>query len=287
MNTQEHSDQSEESPDSSRLKEAFDYCAAQLRLYDSDRYFSCLLAPPEHRRALVALFAFNLEIAKTRESVSEPMLGHIRLQWWRDSLDGIADGTPRSHAVVTALAEILTGKGAVRSLLREMIDARDTDLEEEPIPSLDDLVRYCSATSGTLNAAALKLLDAETESLTAGRDAGVAYALVGLVRAVPHLAGTGRSVLPGVTAGEIIPASDRVKKIVRDMTGLAKEYRQAAGHGLASLSRSERPACLPAATCRADIVRIEKAGFDPFVFKDRGRLARHAAMLSSYLSGRF
>ena len=35
-----------------------------------------------------ALYAFNLEIARTRELAREPMPGEIRLQWWRDVLAG-------------------------------------------------------------------------------------------------------------------------------------------------------------------------------------------------------
>src|SRR3546814_16622414 len=75
------------------------YCASQLRRYDPDRFLTALFAPPERRESLFAIYAFNLEIAKTREVISEPMLGQIRLQWWRDSITQIYLGQPPHHAV--------------------------------------------------------------------------------------------------------------------------------------------------------------------------------------------
>ena len=56
------------------------YCQNQVRQHDRDRYLTALFAPPARRPGLFALYAFNLEVAKVREAVSEPMLGHIRLQ---------------------------------------------------------------------------------------------------------------------------------------------------------------------------------------------------------------
>ena len=57
------------------------YCAAQVRDYDYQRYFAAAFAPLDARRALYALYAFNLEIASTRERVSETLIGEMRLQW--------------------------------------------------------------------------------------------------------------------------------------------------------------------------------------------------------------
>ena len=62
-----------------------------LRAADPDRYLSMLYAPQDRRADLLALYAFNAEIAGIRDRVSEPMPGEIRLQWWRDMIDA---GTP-------------------------------------------------------------------------------------------------------------------------------------------------------------------------------------------------
>jgi NADH dehydrogenase [ubiquinone] 1 alpha subcomplex assembly factor 6 len=65
------------------------YCAQQLRRLDPDRYLTALFAPDRRREGLFALYAFNLEVARAREAVREPMMGLIRLQWWRDALEEI------------------------------------------------------------------------------------------------------------------------------------------------------------------------------------------------------
>ena len=66
--------------------ETLSYCAQEVRRHDRARYLSSLFAPDERREDLFALYAFNLEVAKTAEVVSEPMLGQIRLQWWREAI---------------------------------------------------------------------------------------------------------------------------------------------------------------------------------------------------------
>ena len=58
-----------------------------VRRHDRDRYQTALFAPADRREALFALYAFNYEIARVRESVTQPMLGQIRLQWWREVID--------------------------------------------------------------------------------------------------------------------------------------------------------------------------------------------------------
>src|SRR3546814_4864622 len=90
------------------------YCAAQLHRYDPDRFLTVLFAPQDRRESLFAIYAFNLEIAKTREVVSEAMLGHIRLQWWRDSIAHIYAGRPPRHAVVQPLADAVARYGLSR-----------------------------------------------------------------------------------------------------------------------------------------------------------------------------
>ena len=81
-----------------------DYCAEQVRRYDYDRYFAAAFASGDVRRGLMALYAFNIEIASTRERVSEALLGEIRLQWWGDAIAEIYEGKVRDHAVASEIA---------------------------------------------------------------------------------------------------------------------------------------------------------------------------------------
>jgi phytoene synthase len=85
--------------------DSFAACEALVRDADYDRYLSALFAPAEHRRHLFALYAFNYEVAKTAENVTQPIMGQMRLQWWCDALDDIEAERVRRHDVVEALAE--------------------------------------------------------------------------------------------------------------------------------------------------------------------------------------
>jgi NADH dehydrogenase [ubiquinone] 1 alpha subcomplex assembly factor 6 len=133
--------------------------AAGLRHHDRDRYQTALFAPAERRDALFALYAFNYEIARIRESVREPMLGLIRLQWWRDALDEIYSGTPpRRHEVVTPLAHAIAAHNLSKAHFAALLDARAQDMEELPPDSLSALESYAAATSGSLILLALEVL---------------------------------------------------------------------------------------------------------------------------------
>jgi 15-cis-phytoene synthase len=60
--------------------------------------------PLRNRGALAALFAIDVAMGDVVRSTKEPMLGPIRLAWWRERLDELDDGTgapaePRLQAV--------------------------------------------------------------------------------------------------------------------------------------------------------------------------------------------
>ena len=81
-----------------------DYCHDLVRAGDKDRYLTSLFTPDRLRPHLLALYAFNIEIARIRETVSEAALGEIRLHWWRDAIEGIYAGNSHGHPVIEALA---------------------------------------------------------------------------------------------------------------------------------------------------------------------------------------
>src|SRR5689334_8547173 len=85
------------------------YLAAQVRQHDRDRYLTTLFAPAGTRRALWALYAFYNEVARVPESVSEPLLGRMKLQWWRDTAAAMAHGrgAPAGHPFAQEMAGVL------------------------------------------------------------------------------------------------------------------------------------------------------------------------------------
>ncbi|MGE4012986.1 MAG: phytoene/squalene synthase family protein, partial [Alphaproteobacteria bacterium] len=131
--------------------------ARQVRRLDYDRYLTLPFAPAEAREDLAALYAFNIEIAKTRETVSEALLGQIRLQWWRESIESAFAGTPRRHEIVRPLADAIRRHDLPRAHFDALIDARERDLAAEPPPTLATLEDYAFDTSSRLILLALAI----------------------------------------------------------------------------------------------------------------------------------
>ena len=183
--------------------EGLSYCAQELRARDRDRFLACLFAPAEQREALFALYAFNLEVAKTAEVVSEPMLGQIRLQWWREALDQAYGAGPlRKHQVAAPLGAAIRAHGLERADFERLIDAREADLDPAPPADLAGLERYAADTSATLQGLALAILGvADDAAEAAARQVGIAWALTGLLRAVPFHARQKRPVPAGGSSG--------------------------------------------------------------------------------------
>ena len=157
-----------------------DHCQELVRSGDKDRYLSCLFAPPEARPYLFALYAFNVEIARIPEVVSEPQVGLVRQQWWLDTIDGIYAGSTPDHPVAQALAQTIAKGNLPRHALHNLIIAREFDLYDDPIPTLADLEGYLGETSSSLIQMAALILGkgaAEAAGL-----AGVAFGLAGVLR---------------------------------------------------------------------------------------------------------
>ncbi len=274
--------------------EALAWCAAEVRRADYDRYLSALFTPEPARSQLFALYAFNHEVAKIAETVREPMAGKIRLQWWRETVEELYAGQPRRHEVVLALAEVLHARDLPRELFDGMIDAREGDLDPQPFANLAALEAYAEATSGYVMRLAARILDAGGALDDQACEAGIAYALTGLLRALPFHAARRHLTLPrdmlgeaGLSAEEIFAGhnSGALKSIMEKIAKAAFAHLQAARAlpkpGVAL------PALLPAALCPLYLRIMTRASFDPF--RNSSEVAgfrRQLTMLGAALCGR-
>ncbi|HUH84022.1 MAG TPA: phytoene/squalene synthase family protein [Stellaceae bacterium] len=277
--------------------------ARLVRRHDRDRFLSALFAPPERRGELLALYAFNHEVAKTREVVSEPTLGEIRLQWWRDCIDAVyAGNAPRRHEVLEPLAAAIRRRGLTPAHFARLIEARRRDLGDEAPASLAALEDYAEATSAGLVWLALEVLGERGEAaMAAGRATGIAQALIGLLRAVPLHARAKRLYLPrDLTAAARLRverdlfelrSSAALRAVVREIAAAAARHLATARALRGEAPRAALPALLPAVLAEADLKRLARAGYDPFA----ARMARPdpwrpwrltVAALKSRLDGR-
>jgi NADH dehydrogenase [ubiquinone] 1 alpha subcomplex assembly factor 6 len=234
--------------------------AALVRRHDRDRYQTVLFAPAARREALFALYAFNYEIARVRETVTQPVLGRIRLQWWRENIAAAFEGgTVRRQPVVDALTTSIRELSLTRDHFDQLIDARETDLEDEPPASLTALENYAEMSSSRLIYLALEVLGVRDPAATeAGLHVGIAYSLAGLVRAMP------------VRARQIIPADIAARDGVVQLAAAASRHLNSARALGKAIPRSAIPALLLAVIAERSLTRLKRARYDPF---DRSLLA--------------
>lgn len=261
------------------------YCAREVRSHDTDRYLAAMFAPDDRRAALLGLYAFNLEIASVRESVSEPILGRMRLQWWREALPAICDRDPPAHQVAEAFADAVVAHGLPRAEIERLIEGRETDLEDAPPGDVMALERYVEATSSTLMALALRILGASGDAAQeAARHGGLAWGLTGLLRALPLHARRRRCHLPcdlmaqaGLRAEDVFAAVDgkALAGVVERIAVLARDHLDAARR--TAVSRSAQAALLPLTLADAYLSRLARSSYD--VFDPRLRMGRPSRQL--------
>ena len=177
---------------------AYKHCEELVRDVDEDRFLSAQFSPADKRPHLFALYAFSHEIARVRDSVREAMIGEIRLQWWRDTLQGEARGDVRANPIAAALDDTIVKFRLPRQALVDLIDARVFDLYDDAMPSLNDLEGYCGETSSSLfRFASIILCDgSDPGSADAAGHAGVASGITGLLRAFPWHSRRGQNYVP-------------------------------------------------------------------------------------------
>jgi NADH dehydrogenase [ubiquinone] 1 alpha subcomplex assembly factor 6 len=253
---------------------ALSYCGQEVRKYDKDRFLTALFAPAERREALFALYAFNLEIAKTREVVTEPVLGQIRLQWWLDAIGEAYDGTPRRHEVLVPLAGAIRAFDLTRGHFEKLIDAREADLTDEPPTDTTCLTSYAEVTGAPLVLLALEILGvSDPAAALAARHVGIAWGLTGLLRAVPFHARAHRLYMPkdalerhGVSQSLLfdLKPPEGLKAVVGEVTELARSHLRDARALRHDVPRAANPARLIASIADTYLAVIEKSGNDVF-----------------------
>jgi len=174
------------------MSDSYIYCRDLIRQHDPDRFFLSLFAPSKHRNAIWALFAFNHEIAKTREVVSETQLGLIRLQWWRDEIGKIYEsGTAPENQILQALREAIQSYDLPQETFETLIYGREFDLEDVLPTNIEGTLKYIEATNVPLIQLVTHVLNVENNEAIA-----MNYGLIGLIRAIPFHAMQQRCYLP-------------------------------------------------------------------------------------------
>jgi phytoene synthase len=258
------------------------FCAELVRSHDFARYASTLFLPVARRRALLAIYAFNVEISRVRDQVSQPLPGEIRLQWWTDMLAGAGHGGVEGNPVATELNRAIGDYNLPVERLSRLIDEHQFDLYNDPMPTMAALEGYINDTSSalfSLGAAIAGWQSPEIEHLA--RHAGLALGIARVMAALPldasrrqlfvplQLLENSGSGMEEVFAGKETP---RLRAALDQLIGEAQEHLKTALALMASVPPEVRPVFLPLALVVRDLERMSRADSDPFVPHVRSRL---------------
>jgi phytoene synthase len=262
--------------------EAAGFCAELVRSHDFARYASTLFAPVAQRRPLLAIYAFNVEISRVRNQVSQPLPGEVRLQWWTDMLAGADHGGVEGNPVAAELKLAIRNCHLPVERLSRLIDEHQFDLYNDPMPTMAALEGYINDTSSalfSLGAGIAGWQSPEIEHLA--RHAGLAQGIAEVMAALPLDASRRQLFVPlqflkdsgsGIEEVFAVKETPKLRAALDQLIGEAREHLNTALALLASVPPEVRPVFLPLALVARDLERMSRADSDPFVPRVRSRL---------------
>ncbi len=262
---------------------------AAARDGEPERYLAALLAPADMRADLLAVAAFTAEMRRIPHLVKEPMMGEVRLQWWRETIDGFDHRAPSGHAIADALGAATRHHCLPKLVLVAMTEARAFDLYDDPMADDAAFRGYLNKTEAAPFALALQILKAEVPA-TLADTAGQAFGMTRILSLLPKSLAKGRLPLPlsllqqtntsvddllhGHTTTE---AQALFAHIIRDIEAAAAAARAQSRE----LSKAQRTALLPLAMIPAylRVLRRNKSEVlqtivEPLPFARAWRIAR-------------
>jgi 15-cis-phytoene synthase len=247
------------------MQDAFAYCMELVRKADRDRFLATLFAPEEHRGALAALYAFNIEVSRVRDLAREALPGEIRLQWWSDVLNGERGGEAGANPIAAALLNTIERHRLAVDTLNDLIAAHRLDLYDEPVATIADLEIYTTRTASALIALAAEILGVDADA--AATPGGIAHGIAGLIRAFPLHAARHQLFVPGellrrhhvhphdVFAGQ---SSGSLNAALADLRALARRHLAAVRDSMRALPAAALPAFLPIAPVRRSLDLLDR-----------------------------
>ncbi len=267
------------------------------RTHEPERYLAATLAPEPQRAALIALSAFAADLQRIPATATDPLLGEIRLQWWRDNLEATAAGGISGAPVADALGAAIQAYHLPVPLLVAITEARAWDLYDDPMSDAAALDGYLSKTEAILFELALRILGVPAGDAGAlAAPAGRAFGLTRLLARLPEHLARGRMPLPltllaqhGLTPEVIFAGTGTVAlrgliaTMTKDISGTLATLRPQ----INALSKPLRVALLPLATIPPYLHRIGQQRRNPLRdIADLAPLARVCRIALAHTLGR-
>ncbi|GJE98318.1 squalene/phytoene synthase family protein [Phanerochaete sordida] len=256
------------------------YCRDLVRKRDYEAHLVSQFFPHEYRDAFYALRAFYIELATVQESVSNPIIGNMRMQFWKDALKGFADGRPPKHPIALALYEASGQFNLPMYHLKRMVEARDAELQTPTHLTIDSLTAHAESTSSTFLYLLLSMLNQSSshDFSHAASHVGVSQTIATLLRALPYHASRRHMVIPaeitarhGVNQEEVFRQGGNAKAVddaVFEFATLANDHlitaRDMFKDTAGKVSGPVKPVFLYAVPAAVYLERLEKVNFDAF-----------------------
>ena len=263
-------------------RQAAELCAEVVRTHDFTRYASTLFLTADQRRGVLAIYAFNGEICRVREVVSQPLPGEMRLQWWTDMLAGLEHGGTEGNPVAAELKLAIRNWDLSVKRLSRLIEEHQFDLYNDPMPTMAALEAYIVDTSAALFSLGSNVVGWQSNDIEhLARHAGLAQGLVQVVTALPQDASRRQLFIPlqileshGSSMEEVFAgkATPNVRAAVNKLLGEARGHLDTAKALLGGIPPEVRPVFLPLAVVERDLERLSRADTDLFAPQTMSRL---------------
>ena len=247
------------------------YCATLVHEVDRDRYLAALFAPADRRSALFSLYAFDIEISRIRDLAREPMPGEIRLQWWREVLEGERAGEAKANPVAASLFATLARHRLTAAKLIDLVETYRFDIYDEPMPTLAALQAYASKTAGTVFDCATRILGEASEENAI--EAGQAHTIANVIALLPRHAARRQLFLPldmvrqyGVEPDDVfaMSASSALRTVLAEFRLRARRHLTRLAEMSADIPEKIWPAFLSLAPLRPWLNAMEHTKYQPF-----------------------
>jgi phytoene synthase len=247
------------------------YCTTLVREVDRDRYLAALFAPADRRNALFSLYAFDIEISRIRDLAREPMPGEIRLQWWREVLEGERAGEAMANPVAASLLATLARHRLTAAKLIDLVETCRFDIYDEPMPTLAALQSYASKKAGAIFDYATRILGEAPEENAI--EAGQVQTIANVIALLPRHAARRQLFLPldmlrqyGADPDDVFAmrASSALRTVLAEFRLRARRHLTRLAEMSANIPEKVWPAFLSLAPLRPWLNGMERTAYQPF-----------------------
>ena len=256
------------------MSDAFAHCERLVKEADKDRFLATLFAPASRRPALCALYAFDIEIARVPTAARQALAGEIRLQWWREVLEGQRMDEAAANPVAAALIETLDKYKLARASLMDVVEARTFDLYNDPFATTAELEAYAERTKGAMMVSTAAVLGgADTDVKAIVRHAPMATAVCDILRSFASHVSRGHLRIPldvlerhGAEPADVLAgrSSNELLASLANIRELARKHFDAFKRLTPAVPAISVPAFLPVALVPLYFDRMEGKDYDPF-----------------------